>query len=245
MTARVERFLLDNHEIEFDLFRKKSVRRNIHVRFGDDGRMRVSAPQRSSIKSVHLVLGEMHDQIVELRQQTLERIENLPRCQFLQGSVHHFLGQAYSLDIKLFQTLKPKVMLWPDRIEVFVNDSEVAAVRNAMWRWMRQKAELHFHDRITQITESTEWLRDLPWHLSLRKMKRTWGTCSTTGKITLNPLLMRAPSVYIDYVIAHELCHLIEHNHGPGFYHLLEQLEPNWQNLRIELNEQSQQYLHW
>lgn len=245
MTARIEHFLLDNQEIEFDLFRKKSVRRNIHVRFGDDGRMRVSAPKRSSIKSVHLVLGEMHDQIAELRRETLERIQNLPQCQFRQDSIHHFLGQTYRLDIRLFQTVKPKVMLWSDRIEVFVNDSQETAVRDVLWRWMRNQAELHFHERLTQITESTEWLRDLPWHLRLRKMKRTWGTCSTTGKITLNPLLMRAPPVYIDYVIAHELCHLIEHNHGPEFYQLLTQLEPNWQNLRLELNEQSQPYLHW
>jgi predicted metal-dependent hydrolase len=245
MTARIERFLLDNQEIEFDLFRKKSVRRNIHVRFGEDGRMRVSAPKRSSIKSVHLVLGEMHDQIAELRRQTLERIQNFPECRYHQDSLHSFLGQTYDLNIKLFQTVKPKVMLWPDRIDIFVNENEEAVVRETLWRWMRNQAEQHFYNRITDITESTDWLRNLPWQLRLRKMKRTWGTCSVAGKITLNPLLMRAPPVYIDYVIAHELCHLIEHNHGPGFYHLLDQLEPNWQNLRLELNEQSQQYLRW
>jgi predicted metal-dependent hydrolase len=76
-------------------------------------------------------------------------------------------------------------------------------------------------------------------------MKRSWGTCSVSGLITLNPLLIKAPPQYVDYVIAHEMCHLLEHNHGPRFYRLLEKLIPNWEILRSALNERSHNYLRW
>jgi predicted metal-dependent hydrolase len=63
------------------------------------------------------------------------------------------------------------------------------------------------------------------------------------GVVTLNPLLMRAPPRCIDYVIAHEICHLREHNHGPRFYALQDDLYPDWQKARQHLHDHAQRYL--
>jgi predicted metal-dependent hydrolase len=59
-------------------------------------------------------------------------------------------------------------------------------------------------------------------------MPRRWGSFSRTGRILLNPDLIRAPVACIDYVITHEMIHLIHPNHGPDFYDLLETLMPDW-----------------
>jgi predicted metal-dependent hydrolase len=66
-------------------------------------------------------------------------------------------------------------------------------------------------------------------------MKRTWGNCSSSGVIKLNTHLVKAPLDIIDSVIAHELCHLEEMNHGRAFYVLLESLNPNWRRDRLKL----------
>ena len=74
-------------------------------------------------------------------------------------------------------------------------------------------------------------------------MKRTWGNCSSKGVIKLNTHLIKAPLAVIDSVIAHELCHLEEMNHGKGFYSLLEQLNPNWHQDRARLRTEGFSYL--
>jgi len=79
--------------------------------------------------------------------------------------------------------------------------------------------------------------------LKLRKMKRTWGNCSSKGVIKLNTHLVKAPLQLVDAVIAHELCHLREMNHGRAFYALLQDLNPNWREDRRRLRSEGGIYL--
>ncbi|HMB59618.1 MAG TPA: SprT family zinc-dependent metalloprotease [Xanthomonadales bacterium] len=245
MSLKTEHYFLEGKKIDFDLVRKKSVRRNILVRFEDNGRMTVSAPLRSSRQSIHLVLSDMHDQIVDLRRQVRERNRGLAPTRYRQGSRHLYMGRTYTLDVWRDANTRPMVVLRSDRIEVHVSEWGEETVRETLWRWYRKQAGNHFSQRLDHIAGSVSWLRNKHFELHLRRMKRSWGTCSTKGMITLNPLLMKAPPKYIDYVIAHELCHLREHNHSPAFYHLLEELIPNWDTLRSALNDRSHKYLRW
>jgi predicted metal-dependent hydrolase len=66
-------------------------------------------------------------------------------------------------------------------------------------------------------------------------MRSRWGSCSSSGRISLNLLLIQAAPLLIDYVILHELAHLLEHNHGPGFQALMTALLPDWKKRRAEL----------
>src|SRR5208282_264589 len=71
---------------------------------------------------------------------------------------------------------------------------------------------------------------------SIRRMKNRWGSCNHNGNILLNPELILAPLMCIEYVIVHELCHLKEHNHSSKFYRLLDRMMPEWQQRRERLN---------
>ena len=73
--------------------------------------------------------------------------------------------------------------------------------------------------------------------MRLQVMKTQWGSCSPTGKLTLNPWLVKAPRDCIDYVILHELCHLKEHNHSPRFFKLLDRHMPAWRQRKARLDE--------
>ena len=66
-------------------------------------------------------------------------------------------------------------------------------------------------------------------------MPKRWGSTSKNGRIALNPELIRAPSVCVDYVIAHEMCHFKHPHHGAAFYTELEKLFPNWKNVKQRL----------
>lgn len=245
MLLKTDHFYLKGKEIHFDLVRKKSVRRNILVHFEDDGRMQVTAPLRSSTKAIHLVLTDMQDQIVDLRRKVQERNRGIPPVRYRQGALHLYLGRAFMLEVHRDPHVRPHVTLRTDRIEVHVPEWGEEEVRDVLWRWYRAHAWNHFSQRMQHISSSAYWLRGYHYELALRRMKRSWGTCATSGLITLNPLLMKAPPLYIDYVIAHELCHLREHNHSPAFYRLLGRLMPNWETLRSALNERAHIYLRW
>jgi predicted metal-dependent hydrolase len=67
-------------------------------------------------------------------------------------------------------------------------------------------------------------------------MPKRWGSCTKEGKILLNPLLVSAPKDCIDYVIIHELCHTLQHNHSQRFFTLLTTLMPDWQTRKQHLN---------
>jgi len=245
MSLKTEYFYLKGREIDFDLVRKKSVRRNILVHFEENGRMQVTAPLHSSSKAIHLVLSDMHDQIVDLRRKVLERNRGVAPTRYRQGALHPYLGRNFMLDIHREPGTPPHVTLRTDRLEVHVQEWGEEAVREALWDWYRAQAWNYFSHRMKMFSSTTPWLRGIPHVLGLRRMKRSWGTCATSGLITLNPLLMKAPPPYIDYVIAHELCHLREHNHSPAFYRLLEKLIPNWETLRTALNGRAHIYLRW
>jgi hypothetical protein len=72
-----------------------------------------------------------------------------------------------------------------------------------------------------------------------RRMRRRWGSCLPTGMIMLNSELLGAPRECVEYVVAHELCHLREANHGRRFYALMGQLIPHWKELRRRLNREA------
>jgi len=245
MSLTTERFLLQGREIDFDLHRKKTVRRNIHIRFEDNGRMQVSAPLRSSKKSIQRVLSGMHDEIAELRRQSRELIRDIPSLRYRQGAQHPFRGRYYPLDIWRGPDVQPHVRLRSDRIEVLLRGRGEQPVSEAMLRWYRERAETYFTQRLEKFSAELRWVRQSAFELKLRRMKRSWGTCSASGLITLNPMLMKASPRQIDYVIAHELCHLREMNHSADFYRLLTRIEPDWKNLQSALNDRARHYLRW
>jgi len=77
-----------------------------------------------------------------------------------------------------------------------------------------------------------------PSAVNVRKMKRRWGSCNSNGTILLNRELIKKDPALIDYVIIHELCHLVHHNHSGEYYALLESILPEFRELRAKIRTQ-------
>ncbi len=102
-------------------------------------------------------------------------------------------------------------------------------------KWYHRRSAVVLPERFNAHLPLTEELGLTRPHLVLRHMRRTWGNCRPSGRITLNRELVRAPVDCIDYVIAHEICHLRHANHSKAYYAMLDEVRPDWRDRKAEL----------
>lgn len=103
--------------------------------------------------------------------------------------------------------------------------------------WYLSEAKAYLPERTRWLAGQYSHLLPAPGSVRVRKMKRRWGTCHKGGAIWLNRELMKKSPDLIDYVIIHELCHLVHHNHGKEYYELLGRILPGFRELRKRLQQ--------
>jgi predicted metal-dependent hydrolase len=101
--------------------------------------------------------------------------------------------------------------------------------------WFRNRAREILLQRMVDVSARLRWVFDVP-PVTLRQMKRQWGSCSPRGRIALNTGRVRVPREGIDYVLLYELCHLKVHNHGRAFHRLLDRHLPDWRQIKLRLD---------
>lgn len=213
---------------------RKSGRVAIHVE--PDGRVLVDAPESASDRQVRAAVTArarwIHAHLAVIRRR---RAHVLPR-EYVSGESLLYLGRRYCLKVVMKGESPAPVRLRGGYIEVFVPERNPEAVREALNNWYRVRARLVLGERLEAMVSSLRWARTTT-AVRLQVMKVQWGSCSPSGRLTLNPHLVKAPRECIDYVLLHELCHLKEHNHSRNFYRLLERHLPQWRRKKERLDE--------
>jgi len=154
---------------------------------------------------------------------------------FVSGESHLYLGKQYRLKIQ--KGNKDQVKLIAGYFQVTVNDQKTSEkVRFLMEQWYLSHAKTTY-SKLIEMSLSSFTKHDIkkPF-FKIRHLKSKWGICSKSGILTLNTELIKTPKSCIQYVITHELCHIIEPNHSPKFYALLDQTIPEWSKLKEQLN---------
>lgn len=191
--------------------RRKTLGLYIH-RNGD---IEVRAPRAAGQHAI-VTFVEQNVSWIEKQLANLGEFTEQVRLSYDSDSQHYFLGASYPLQY-LLQT--PSGSL--DR-------QEAAFKQRQLREWYRAEAKVRF----PQIMERFEpWLDNYGLaypQIRIRSMRRRWGSCSSLGHINLNLWLIRLPETSIAYVIAHELSHLLEFNHSPRFYRILDDIMPEW-----------------
>jgi predicted metal-dependent hydrolase len=229
--------------IAYEVAHRPRVTRRIHLELTENGRLRVVAPRRLSLSTIHRTLQDSSDYVARFLDDARARRAQQDRLQYIDGERHRLLGRRYPLDVRVWPGERRRVEWMSDRIRVILPERATSErVRDVLLAGYRELALDYFAERLQAIATKAPWTRRTP-PLRVRRMRASWGTCSADGVITLNPLLMRAPATCIDYVIAHEVCHLREHNHSPRFYRLQDGLFPDWEKVRRHLHTHAQRYL--
>jgi predicted metal-dependent hydrolase len=197
------------------------------------GRVTLVAPRttRTEVARAYAItkLGWIRDQRMKLSAQAREA----PR-QFVARESHYLWGRRYLLSISEVDE-KPQVKVSPRRLTLQVRPGSSAQKRaEVMHEW--HKAQLHavLPDLIAK------WERKLGVRVAgyfLQRMKTKWGSCNPRKRnIRLNTELVKKPKDLLEYVVVHEMAHLLEPNHNERFVAVLDRHWPQWRESRLELN---------
>lgn len=225
--------------IPYRVTHRPRVTRRLHLELDEQGQLVVVAPR-----------GWPDYHVVQLLRKNLSYVERFlatarsrqpPALSYAAGGRHYYRGMQLSLDLHSGRgpaTVQPS----GNRLVVRSRDDSPQSIARALRQWYRQSAAQLFELRLAHWRSRAPWARDREVQLKLRRMRRTWGTCSRDGVIRLNTHLVKAPPECLDYVIVHELCHLRHMNHGPGFHALQASLYPEWSQRRSHLREFGSRY---
>ncbi len=174
-----------------------------------------------------------------LRQQRFfsQFMPRTPERRYLAGETHLYLGRQYRL--KVVRHGRPGVKMIRGFIIVHTRDPEKPEVtRRLVEGWYRKQARAKFAERLeASLARFADPEAFRPRGLIVRRLEKRWGSLSPSGRLLLNRRLIEAPVDTIDYVIAHELCHMAEPHHGAGFYRLLDRVMPDWTGRKERLEE--------
>ncbi|MDO9383317.1 MAG: SprT family zinc-dependent metalloprotease [Hyphomicrobiaceae bacterium] len=220
-------------EIVIDVTRKdiKNVHLTVHP---PDGRVTLSAPEATRLEVARAYAISKLRWIRSQQKKLVSQARETPR-QFVNRESHFLWGRRHLMTVA-YRDAKPLVSLDHKRIALTVRPGSSANRRaEVIHEW--HKALLH--GAVPPLID--KWERKLKVNVRgyfLQRMKTKWGSCNPlAGHIRLNTELVKKPKDLLEYVIVHEMAHLIEPTHSGRFIAILEKHYPTWREARIELNE--------
>ena len=146
--------------------------------------------------------------------------------EMIAGEIFNFLGKPYQL--KITHEEQESILLNHNDLYVYIKagssvEKQQQHIRKKLTSWYKEQAEFQLHDRAGHFSTM---IGKTPTCTGIKNYKSRWGSCHHDGRIYLNWRLIMAPEWVFDYVIIHELCHLIHHNHSPAFWQLVESILP-------------------
>lgn len=210
-----------------------SDRKTLGITVTPEMEVLVKAPTDTSMEKVKEKVRKKAPWIIKQQSFFLSFQPKTTQRKYISGETHLYLGRQYRLQIMTGK--EESVKLKGKFIEVTVK--EKSRVKNLLDNWYLQHARSKFHTIATPLIDKFKKYKVEPSSIVLRDMPTRWGSCTPNGKIILNPELIKAPRGCIEYVIIHELCHLIHHDHTQKFFDLQTKEMKDWVKWKLKLEK--------
>jgi len=199
-----------------------------------DGAVMVRAPRDAREDDVVARVARRARWILRQQRYFAQFQPRTPPRRYVGGETHLYLGRQYRLAVEEGDVDDVRLIAGWFRVTV-AGDPSPERVQTLLVAWYTEKARHRLAERLDVCWQRFPAAGLKRPMLSLRRMRTRWGSMSAAGTLSLRPDLVRAPRECIDYVIIHELCHLVHADHGPEFRALLERVLPDWEQRKHRL----------
>lgn len=228
--------------IKIDVVRKAI--KNIHLAvYPPTGRVRIAAPLQTSEDAIRLFAISKLGWIKRNQRKFEGQVRISPR-EYKQRESHYFQGRRYLLNIVETDKMQKVVLTNKKFIELYIKPNTPKEKRHEiLTEWYR----LQLKKQIPAFVDKWEKILNVKvddWQV--KQMKTLWGSCNIEKKrIWLNLELAKKPEPCLEYIIVHEMVHLLERHHSDRFLYYLDTHLPNWRQLKTELNKLPVSHADW
>ncbi len=235
------------HQINVNGLTVDVVRKNIknlHLAvYPPNGRVRVAAPLRVNDEAVSMaVIARLG--WIKRQQAKFTKQERETQREYVNGESHYFLGNRYLLNIVEDSSAGKVVLRSKKKIDLYVrSNSDIAQRERILLNWYRS----HLKQAIPPLIE--KWEKVLGVQVSkwgIKQMKTKWGACNIQKRhIWINLELAKKSEDCLEYIVVHEMIHLLERHHNDRFLALMNKYMPHWKLHRSELNHAPLGHVEW
>lgn len=218
--------------VEIEVIRKNIKNMHLYVQ-PPMGKVQISVPISASDEAIHLFaitkIGWIKKQIVKFESQ-----QRQSEREYVSGESHYLWGRRYRLEIKPSKSTN-RVEIKANKIILSVREESTQQQReNVMNEWYRAEIKTKLPPLLAKWEEVIGVKANA---VGVKNMLTRWGTCNVDDKrIWINLQLAKKPIACLEYIVVHELVHLLERNHTPAFIKSMDKFLPNWQVVKDELN---------
>lgn len=227
----MEKITINNLEINVIRKRQKHVYLSV---IPNTGKIRISVPKRTTDEYIKkLIMSKI--EWIQKQQEKIKRNPIKAPKQYISGETHYYEGKQYILNV--IQTKhNPCVKIDNEYINLYVKENSTIENRQAVLeKWYREDLRIKVNELIKKWTEIIQVKVN---DFNIRKMKTRWGSCNIRTKyILINLELAKKKPQCLEYVVVHEIMHLLEKHHNSNFKMLMTKYLPNWKQCKKELNE--------
>lgn len=217
--------------------------KNVHLGvYPPDGKVRISAPMHMNLDTVRVFAISKLAWIKQQQKKLREQLREAPR-EYLERESHYLWGRRYLLEV-VEKDAPPQVLLKHRKLLLQVRPwSDTERKQALLEAWYRKQLK----DRSLALIEKWEPLMGVKvGNVFVQRMKTKWGGCNPDSKsIRLNTDLAKKPPECLEYIVVHEMAHLLEPTHNSRFISLMDLYMPKWRSHKDELNRLPVRHENW
>ena len=221
---------------------KKDIK-NIHLSvYPPNGKVRIAAPEYMELDTIRVFAINKLEWIKKQQATFKNQVRETPR-EYIEKESHYFQGERYLLNV-IEHDAKPKVLLNHNTIELYVRPNTSTEKRKSILdEWYRAEMKKIIPPLLKKWENKIGVKAN---DFGIKQMRTKWGSCNIISKrIWLNLELAKKPSICMEYILVHELVHLLERNHNDRFIRFMNEFMPKWRVHKDELNRLPFRHTDW
>jgi predicted metal-dependent hydrolase len=193
------------------------------------GNIEVQAPKGTPVECVLQLLEGKWDWIQQKSKEMKDRLLGPKEKVYDHGESFLYLGNAYPIQISQDINIKQDYVVFEgDKLHIYVKQLKDEKIKQALKRFYYRQCKALVERRIQSYQSN---FKIKPRSIRISDSNRTWGTCDSNLQLTFNWKLAMAPLKVIDYVVVHEMCHMVHLNHDRSFWRLVGKIIPDYKEL--------------